>query len=579
MAVTGADLPSRATNHQPLTTYGAVARSYHPRKIYHLGWHKRTIEMVPIYQCQTSRHWSSYQHGCRPSRDMVIAGPKHVVSHTLSNGSLQRLVPFGALAWFSELSELLPPGPANHALFLASAGLLLLVSVWVIAISWSELPEWTNVIAPICFTGSAVLMLLASGSSVPSGLVGVFLIPLIWTALYQRARDSALVVGAVVLGLIAISLDENSASLVIRRIVLWGGLGALLVVMAHSLRSRLLGSISTAHDRARKLRWLMHVTKDLTAILDPGDVVQITLKRAEELIQPTSNGRRAHYYRIDGRVARTERVWNEADGPEITFPLDQHPELTKVIASGRGHSAPIDVQRYGSPSLRDRVAGTGSTHATWVPVSPDGVLHGVLALATTTGEMSDETVSTLRALASVMELALANASAHQAVTRLTLMDDLTGVANRRGFEHALSNRSSREPFVLLSIDVDNLKAANDTYGHATGDALLSAVAGALRNSLRRGDVVARVGGDEFAVIVHGAHIRAGCHVARRMLKRVAGCNVPLLRPSISIGLAQGDGPSDAIEVLSRADKAMYRAKRQGGMRLEVDDEAALVALA
>lgn len=162
-------------------------------------------------------------------------------------------------------------------------------------------------------------------------------------------------------------------------------------------------------------------------------------------------------------------------------------------------------------------------------------------------------------------------------------DPLTGLMNRRGFEEALGRQlafSSRHgsPGALLLIDIDGFKAVNDEAGHHTGDELLQEIAETLADILRTSDVIARVGGDEFAAILGEASGQRGSSVAARMVEAVGKAIVPdgaggTIGRSISVGVApfNGEAGHSARELLINADQAMYRAKGAGGGRWELHE--------
>jgi diguanylate cyclase (GGDEF)-like protein len=168
------------------------------------------------------------------------------------------------------------------------------------------------------------------------------------------------------------------------------------------------------------------------------------------------------------------------------------------------------------------------------------------------------------------------------VADLALMDDLTGVGNRRQLlqrltdECARSNRSG-QPFALLVVDLDNFKTINDTHGHAAGDACLQHFTLMAQTRLRPGDLLARTGGDEFCIMLPASTLREGAMIARRIVdvcrEDAAGCvgkEVPL---SVSIGVAQWTGDIGILpdRLIAAADHALYVAKKEGRNRYSVYD--------
>jgi diguanylate cyclase len=156
-------------------------------------------------------------------------------------------------------------------------------------------------------------------------------------------------------------------------------------------------------------------------------------------------------------------------------------------------------------------------------------------------------------------------------------DMLTGLLSRRPMEHLLLAESQRQRrfgqrFALLSIDIDHFKRINDSCGHAAGDAVLQRVAEALRAGARDIDSVARMGGEEFCVLLPGADVAGADSVAMRLLETVRGLHHPEIEGApvtISIGLAVMEAPTEAIQALQRRlDQALYSAKAAGRDRVE-----------
>jgi diguanylate cyclase (GGDEF)-like protein/PAS domain S-box-containing protein len=156
-------------------------------------------------------------------------------------------------------------------------------------------------------------------------------------------------------------------------------------------------------------------------------------------------------------------------------------------------------------------------------------------------------------------------------------DFLTGLLNRRHFELELAKEIERAtrygaPGAVLLIDLDNFKDINDTFGHRAGDDVLKGVAGLLRQRLRHTDMIARVGGDEFAVLLTQTDAEQVRIVADEVVKALARETAVLADQSIritaSVGVAMFDGLTDT-EVLAYADLAMYEAKETGRNRFEM----------
>ncbi len=159
-------------------------------------------------------------------------------------------------------------------------------------------------------------------------------------------------------------------------------------------------------------------------------------------------------------------------------------------------------------------------------------------------------------------------------------DFLTGLSNRRAFFEAAQAemaRARRHGFglVLLLLDVDYFKRVNDQLGHTAGDLALVAVAGVLNQGMRQGDLVARLGGEEFVALLSHCSLEAGMAFAERLREAIqaeaidVGGDQPALHLTVSIGLADSASHGHELEALvARADEAMYRAKHEGRNRTE-----------
>lgn len=154
--------------------------------------------------------------------------------------------------------------------------------------------------------------------------------------------------------------------------------------------------------------------------------------------------------------------------------------------------------------------------------------------------------------------------------QLAVRDTLTPVFNRRHFMTELGHSCWRTrrygvEYGLLFIDVDNLKSVNDVHGHGTGDAVLIAIAKSLLASVRRSDLVARMGGDEFAILLDNIPATQISRTTDRITKAVGRRRISFggarVLPKISVGFTAVEAGAKPVELLRRADRSMYAVKQ------------------
>jgi diguanylate cyclase (GGDEF)-like protein len=153
--------------------------------------------------------------------------------------------------------------------------------------------------------------------------------------------------------------------------------------------------------------------------------------------------------------------------------------------------------------------------------------------------------------------------------QLAHQDSLIDLPNRRGFMRALERLSHRvnrydEKAAMLFVDIDGLKLINDSFGHKAGDEALIQVARLLAGAVRKSDLVARIGGDEFGILLSHADEASALETAARLVDLIAGCDFihdgDALPLSVAIGVGMITGDESPEDVMARADAEMYRRK-------------------
>ncbi len=213
-----------------------------------------------------------------------------------------------------------------------------------------------------------------------------------------------------------------------------------------------------------------------------------------------------------------------------------------------------------------------------VPLVVAGAASGVLVVCSRPGErLRPSVVDVVTAIADVVALALASASAFDVVEKRATTDGLTGVWNRRTLDEKLAEavaraRRSDAPLVVMMTDVDHFKSVNDTWGHATGDEVLKGVARCLQQCARGTDVVGRLGGEEFVVVCEGTDLDGAVVVAERMRLALKALVFQTEKGPLSVTSSFGvalllPDDVDGHATLEAADKQLYRAKMGGRDRV------------
>ena len=214
-----------------------------------------------------------------------------------------------------------------------------------------------------------------------------------------------------------------------------------------------------------------------------------------------------------------------------------------------------------------------------VPLKSGGKIFGVIELINKLdgSSFTPYELKLLQTVADYGAIAIEKSYYFRSLRRIASIDALTGLYNRRIFQRHLEKeieraKRTKEPFTLALIDVDKFKHINDTLGHSAGDRVLISIAEVLRQTVRKADVVCRLGGDEFLILLPGARKSHAEKLKERIVAEIAeACKKLGIDFSVSFGIYES-GAENAEEALDFVDKRMYEEKGKKGERYVLDVE-------
>jgi diguanylate cyclase (GGDEF)-like protein/PAS domain S-box-containing protein len=312
---------------------------------------------------------------------------------------------------------------------------------------------------------------------------------------------------------------------------------------------------------------LHHVSEAVAAGVESDELHALVASEVARLLD-ADGGRVVRY--PDEHTAEVVGAWRRSGGDLAGRRIALGPTWAIAQVRRTGETAVSEL------TLEDVARdGAGLRLGIAAPVRVEGELWGAVAAAFR--EPSDAppgAAQRVERFAKLVGLAVANAEARERLVRQAMTDALTGLHNHGAFHRALGEavaRSARHghPVSLAVVDLDHFKSVNDTLGHRAGDDALARVGGVLRAHARAGDVVARVGGEEFAWLMPETTSEGAREAADRLRRAISVLPVGgALGLTASVGVAVADG-RDAVpgDLFRRADAALYEAKRRGRDRV------------
>ena len=360
---------------------------------------------------------------------------------------LSSYLPFVVVALVAQLSVVWPPGPTDRSAFVVST-LLILVLLVMLLVRRGMPPKTFVVGAALYMTSVSYLMIAANGMG--SGLGILLFVPVVGVALYGKRWETAACVCFLLGALLAVTLVTSPSSLdtttLVRRLFLTGAIAAMLSVAIHLLRGRLVESNARTQRLLRHEEALNAAARQLVQLSEPPQITALGAQLAMGIASPPgSEIVRASYFRIeDGMVVIDAQFDDAGTHVQGSWPVQDHPGLREAVASLEPVAAALDPDKAG-PTLRAVFDATGITYGAWVPVCPDGKLHGVLAIATRGTSFPKECVDRCVALGHFLELALSNWAAHRKLELQATAEERRRIARELhdGLAHELAFIASK----------------------------------------------------------------------------------------------------------------------------------------
>lgn len=231
---------------------------------------------------------------------------------------------------------------------------------------------------------------------------------------------------------------------------------------------------------------------------------------------------------------------------------------------------------FSDEQLNDVMREMNSKTCTIVPLHNGKEDFGCVIVSSDRDGVTDTETNFLALFANQIELAITVAGLFEEVKKQAITDPLTGIFNRRYFEENILKEAERslrlkQPFSLISMDLDYLKKINDTYGHQFGDLAIKTIANVLKREARSIDIPARIGGEEFNLLLPGVDSKGAAIAAERIRKSIENQALDTIGGiTASVGVATFLEHSDRIdELMELADQAMYKAKLNGRNQVQI----------
>lgn len=437
----------------------------------------------------------------------------------------------------------------NEAAIAALAGIAYVVSAYVLA----RFDRLTIAEIDACVVGGALLIAGAVYFTHAEG--SPYALFFVWTSLYgayffsrlRLAAYTAIVAGSYAGVLVILSGSDAPAD---RWLITIGTMivcSALVIVLRERI-DRLIGSLSRAGATQAGLQRAATAVASQEIPLDSFGTITDELDRL-----------------VGADFTAVIRF--EASGFVVEY---HHPRAPPGAAMPDQAEALLEAVAGVDPDVVSGTLGSDGWHAVHARIASAGRRWGAIVVAAAVGnDLAPDAGTVLTNFAQLAGLAVTTAENQRRLSEQALTDHLTGLVNHRAFFERLTEEIDRgrrhdRPLSVVVLDLDHFKTVNDTYGHPVGDGVLSEVARRLAGVSRPGDVLGRLGGEEFAWLLPECDAADALAAAERARAAIDSTAFPLVGPlTISAGIAEMDEARNGAELMRQADQALYWAKAEG----------------
>jgi diguanylate cyclase (GGDEF)-like protein len=466
-----------------------------------------------------------------------------------------RVAPFAAaaaLVW----AAVIVGSSIDWAVYALATALLLLAG----ALRFTPLSgRFEGALSSLVFLAAVAVLRDSAGGS-GSGVAVVSLIPVFYTALYgRRLRWLYVVLGGVTvfyLAPIVLVGPPQYPSSQYRAALLTVVVAVIIGLATRRLVNDVRHQAAEALERERMLGQVNEVVRGLHG----GSQSRLEVCEAARTIGEASMA--ILYEPVQGSNRMRSTAISGADADPIEISTRKRSAVTEAFDSGQPRMVTEEVESHvGSLELWEAAGRPESI--LYEPLMRAGEPVGVLVVGWPASVNSHDPRATVVALlAHEAEAVIASADTLSELTDMASTDPLTGLSNRRAWDTRVANAlSAGQRFTIAMLDFDHFKEFNDTHGHPAGDRLLRETAAVWREQVRSGDLLARLGGEEFGLLL----IDCDTDRATEVIERLRG--LVYRDQTCSAGFASWQPGESGDEVLARADTALYQAKESGRNRM------------